>query len=158
MAEMIMTQFISGEMYVRKIDFDRAIAVAVSRAEHAESELAASRARVEALTAALDTAVALLGELVDDEPCHLDHHGNCQTHSYIGAPCAVEEARLFIAARAALQPTGAGLARELKALVEKWRIDCDEGEEPDQYGPGPSNESIHRCLMELRTVIERTLQ
>ena len=26
----------------------------------------------------------LLEEFVDDDPCRLDHHGYCQTHSYFG--------------------------------------------------------------------------
>lgn len=35
---------------------------------------------------------ALLGRFVDDEPCRVDHHGNCQTHGH-EQPCAVAEAR-----------------------------------------------------------------
>jgi len=41
-------------------------------------------------------AIALLRELVDDEPCRLDHNAFCQTH-YYDHPCANERARTLLA-------------------------------------------------------------
>lgn len=40
---------------------------------------------------------AVFARLVDDEPCSLDHHGNCQTHN-LGNPCEVAQARELLAA------------------------------------------------------------
>jgi hypothetical protein len=39
------------------------------------------------IAAAPDMYVAL-EQLIDDEPCEYDHHGNCQTHN-LGNPCGV---------------------------------------------------------------------
>jgi hypothetical protein len=45
------------------------------------------KANAELYAAAPDMYVAL-GQLIDDEPCEYDHHGNCQTHN-LGNPCGV---------------------------------------------------------------------
>ena len=37
----------------------------------------------------------LLGKLIDDEPCRLDHHGYCQTHR-LEENCSVARARELI--------------------------------------------------------------
>lgn len=50
----------------------------------------ADRAQVERL-------LTLLGDLVDPDPCWLDHHGGCQAHGYLllepGEQCPVAEAK-----------------------------------------------------------------
>jgi hypothetical protein len=48
------------------------------------------------MTETPERAIELLKTFVDDDPCRLDHHGNCQTHS-LGNPCNVAEAREFLA-------------------------------------------------------------
>ena len=44
------------------------------------------------LFAFAEVMMFLLGKLVDDEPCRLDHHGNCQSHN-LENPCSVARAR-----------------------------------------------------------------
>ena len=45
--------------------------------------------RIEALEAAL-------ADLVDDEPCRLDHHGGCQAHGFLEPPCGVATALVLL--------------------------------------------------------------
>lgn len=40
----------------------------------------------------------LLRELVDDGPCHYDHHGQCQGHSLDDAPCPHARAKELLGA------------------------------------------------------------
>jgi hypothetical protein len=47
----------------------------------------AGLANAHLIAAGPDMYVAL-GQLIDDEPCEYDHHGNCQTHN-LGNPCGV---------------------------------------------------------------------
>lgn len=61
-----------------------------------EATAAAAPCREAQLEAALRS---LLGAL--DEPCRLDHHGNCQSH-FIESPCRVDSARALLACT----PTG----------------------------------------------------
>lgn len=44
---------------------------------------------------------SLLRAFVDEEPCRLDHHGNCQAHN-LSNPCDVARARVLLG----LEPTG----------------------------------------------------
>lgn len=55
---------------------------------------------IERLTAQLaevtrerDEALGVLAKFADDEPCHFDHHGNCQAHRLDPPPCSVAEAK-----------------------------------------------------------------
>ena len=43
----------------------------------------------------LQTAVELLSELVDDDPCWFDHSGNCQAHG-LSDDCPHQRAKDFI--------------------------------------------------------------
>jgi hypothetical protein len=48
----------------------------------------------------LTEALALLADLVDDDPCSFDHHGHCQTHGWTGDdPCPYPRARQLLARR-----------------------------------------------------------
>ena len=49
-----------------------------------------------AVTDVLDTVVPLLEEFEDDDPCDLDHHGYCQTHSLSGPPCRNQVLKDFL--------------------------------------------------------------
>jgi hypothetical protein len=69
------------------------------------------RAAVAAPDNVTSEALRLLWTFVDDEPCQLDHHGNCQAHN-LGNPCNVEQARKFLV-RAAVAAPGAGEATEV---------------------------------------------
>lgn len=40
--------------------------------------------------------LAALKDVIDDDPCHLDHTGFCQSHC-CGAPCATAHAHAVIA-------------------------------------------------------------
>ena len=43
----------------------------------------------------LNSALDILGDLIDDEECVLDHHGYCQTHGwfYKNPPCPNKRAK-----------------------------------------------------------------
>lgn len=57
-------------------------------------------AEVTTLAARLAGMTSLVREQMDDDACHYDHHGYCQTHGLFERPCWQERAR------AALTPTG----------------------------------------------------
>jgi len=51
------------------------------------------------LRVALDEALELLSELVDPDPCDLDHHGGCQAHGQLslnGQVCPHERAKALL--------------------------------------------------------------
>ena len=43
-----------------------------------------------------ESLVRLVRELVDESPCHYDHHGSCQSHSLHVRPCPHETAKYVI--------------------------------------------------------------
>jgi hypothetical protein len=51
----------------------------------------------EAAEQELQKARELLSMFDDGEECSYDHHGYCQTHSFVGNPCPVNELRAFLA-------------------------------------------------------------
>lgn len=44
----------------------------------------------------LHYASTFIREQLDDDPCELDHHGNCQTHDWTGGECWQVRARRFL--------------------------------------------------------------
>jgi hypothetical protein len=80
-----------GRLAIGHEALNRASIEALERAERAEAER-------DQLRDQFATAVALIRELADPEPCeHFDHHGYCQTHN-LGSPCEHAEAQKFLAA------------------------------------------------------------
>ena len=73
---------------------ERAERIADFETNHAE------RDRVTLLNM-LHSALNLMGDLTDPEPCTFDHHGGCQAHGYLslvpGEKCPQQEAKDMIA-------------------------------------------------------------
>lgn len=62
--------------------------------------LAEAADAIDSLLADHDVTVRLIGDLVDPDDCHFDHHGGCQAHGYLalepGELCPVEEAKRWL--------------------------------------------------------------
>jgi hypothetical protein len=59
-----------------------------------------------------------LRDIVDPDPCHLDHHGYCQAHGWTGdEPCPHARAKDLLAAEPAITPV-----QELELRIERM---CD---------------------------------
>jgi hypothetical protein len=84
------------------------------------------------MTETPERAIELLKTFVDDDPCRLDHHGNCQTHS-LGNPCNVAEAREFLASLGEPVSQEAPNAQQMREALSG--IECSLAEFCDESAP-----------------------
>lgn len=65
--------------------------------EDAKTELVELANRLEDEEDWKEELISLLEELLDDSPCHYDHHGKCQAHSLHEKPCPHEKGKQMLA-------------------------------------------------------------
>lgn len=87
----------------------------------------------------LDTALRLLGDMVDPDPCWFDHHGGCQAHGYLsldnGERCPNAEATELLA-RLNVGPRTAQLRGLATSLILWSARDRDDTESIQGFAVG----------------------